>query len=88
MSELLYDYFYDECKKSFSGQEISPREWQKLLDEKIDAAIAEHPLWKEEMERIKHDFTIVKKGSNNFECLCKRKLEIQQMDYVTESDLT
>lgn len=88
LSELLYDYFYDECKKSFYGQEISPREWQKLLDEKIDAAIAEHPLWTEEVERIKHDFAIVKKESNNFECLCKRKLEIQQMDYVTESDLT
>lgn len=88
LSDLLYDYFYDECKKSFSGQEISPSEWHKLLDEKIDAAIAEHPLWKEEAERIKHDFAIVKKESNNFECLCKRKLAIQQMDYVTESDLT
>ena len=88
LSGLLYDYFYDECKKSISGQEISPKERQKLLDAKIDGAIAEHPLWKDEMERIKHDFAIVKKGSNNFNSLCERKAKIQQMNYITEADLT
>lgn len=88
LSELLYDYFYDECKKSVSSQEISPREREKLLDAKIDAAIAEHPLWKEEMERIKHDFAIVKKDSNSLKSLCERKVEIQQMNYITKADLT
>lgn len=87
LSELLYDHFYDACKKIISGQGISPIEKQNLLDAKIDAAIAEHPLWKTEIERIQQDFVIVKKYSNNFECLYKRKLEIQQMDYITESDL-
>lgn len=86
LSELLYDCFYAECKKSVPGQEISPREREMLVDAKIDAAIAEHPLWKAEVERIQHDFVIVKKDSDNFECLCKRKSEIQQMDYLAESD--
>ena len=86
--ELLYDRFYDECKKSVSGQEISPGERAELLDAKIDAAIAEHPLWKEEIERIKHDFAIVKKESNHFKSLCERKVEIQRMNYITEADLT
>lgn len=88
LSELLYDFLYDECKNSISNQEISPIERQKLLDAKIDAAIAEHPLWKEEIERIKHDFAIVKKDSSNVALLCKRKIETQKMDYITESDLT
>ena len=88
LSGLLYDYFYNECKKSVSGQEISPKERQKLLDAKIDGAIMEYPLWKEEIERIKRDFAIVKKESNNFKLLCERKVEIQQMNYITEADLT
>lgn len=85
LADLLFDRVYDECKESVSLQDISQREKEKLLDTKINAAIAENPLWKAETERIQRDFIIVKKHSNNFECLCKRKLEIQQMDYITET---
>lgn len=82
LADLLYDRFYDECKESISHEDISQQEAGKLLASKIDAAIAENPLWRAEIERIQLDFIIVKKHSNNFECLCKRKLEIQQMDYI------
>lgn len=50
---------------------------------KIDAAVAEDPLWKEEMERIQKDFLLVKNFSNDFECLRKQKAEIQRMGYIT-----
>ena len=85
---LLGDWVYDAYKKGLSlPAGISQREKQKLLYEKVDAAVAEQSLWRAEVERIQQDFIIVKRHSDNFDCLCQRKLEIQQMDYVTEACL-
>lgn len=80
---ILHDRYYDKCKESVSVQELSQRDKAKLLDMEIDAAIAEDPLWKKELERIQQDFLLVKKHSNDIECLHKRKIEIQQMDYIS-----
>ena len=83
LDDILHDRYYDKCKESVSIQEVSQRDKAKLLDMKIDAAIAEDPLWKKELERIQQDFLLVKNHSNDIERLHKRKIEIQQMDYIS-----
>ena len=83
LDDILHDRYYDKCKESVSVQEVSQRDKAKLLDMEIDAAIAEDPLWKKDLERIQQDFLLVKNHSNDIERLHKRKIEIQQMDYIS-----
>ena len=82
LGDRLYDQLYDQCRASIPLLDVPPREQQRLTNKALDAAIAEAPIWKEELARIRGDFAIVKSSPASLERLRSRRLEIRRMDFL------